>query len=152
MPWSLIWTSRPLIPCDNQISITATGTQFRIAYERKPSGPLNNCACKPADESKRSSAFSIDRSSSRRQILPSTRGKTKGSTCMLRNQRAKRRAIETRSPAAAKEPVINAKSSIGSINALASILFWRFRSGRAKKPLSIALLCYLLGLCVDIRP
>src|SRR5260370_12788087 len=73
--WSFVWTSRPLIP-GIQISMTATATELQITYERKSSGSLNNCACKPADESKRSSAFSIDGSSSRRQTEPATAGTT----------------------------------------------------------------------------
>src|SRR5258708_9833593 len=125
--------------------MTATGTEFRITYERKPSGSLNNCVCKPADASKRSSAFSIDRSSSRRQILLSTRGKTEELTCMFRTQSARRRAIETRSPAAAKEPVINAKSSIASINTLKSVFFRRFRADTVKKLLNIASQSYWLA-------
>src|SRR5207244_12895615 len=73
--WSSFWTSRPLIP-GIQISMTARATQLKVAYERKASGSLNNCACKPTDESKRSSALSIERSSSTRQIMPAAGGKT----------------------------------------------------------------------------
>jgi hypothetical protein len=38
------------------------------------SGSLNNCACKPTDESKRSSALSIEGSSSTTQIIPAAGG------------------------------------------------------------------------------
>src|SRR5258708_38570070 len=73
--WSFFWTWRPLIP-DIQISMTARATELQVTYERKASGSLNNCACKPADESKRLSALSIDGSSSRTQIMPAAAGKT----------------------------------------------------------------------------
>src|SRR5260370_4896062 len=73
--WSFVWTSRPLIP-GIQISMTATATELQITYERKASGSLNNCACKPTDESKRSSALSIEGSSSTRQIMPTAGGNT----------------------------------------------------------------------------
>src|SRR5882762_9857866 len=71
--WSFFWISRPLIT-DIQISMTATATELRITYERKRSGSLDNCACKPTDESKRSSALSIEGSSSTRQIIPAAGG------------------------------------------------------------------------------
>src|SRR5260221_3400376 len=56
--------------------MTARATELHITYERKTSGSLNNCACKPTDESKRSSALSIDGSSSTRQIMPAAGGPT----------------------------------------------------------------------------
>src|SRR4029077_4897002 len=71
--WSCFWTSRPLIT-DIQISRTARATELQITYERKRSGSLNNCACKPTDKSKRSSALSIEGSSSMRQIMPAAGG------------------------------------------------------------------------------
>jgi hypothetical protein len=55
--------------------MTARATELQITYERKPSGSLNNCACKPMDESKRSSALNMEGSSSTRQIMPATGGK-----------------------------------------------------------------------------
>ena len=45
-------------------------------YARKTSGSLNNFACKSSDESKRLSAFTIEGSSSTRQIMPAAGGKT----------------------------------------------------------------------------
>src|SRR5260370_42020226 len=72
---SSLWTSRPLIP-DMKISRTARATVLQITYARKTSGSLNNFACKPTDESKRLSAFSIEGSSSTRQIMPAAGGKT----------------------------------------------------------------------------
>src|SRR5260221_3045810 len=73
--WSSFWTSRPLIP-DMKISRTARATVLQITYVRKASGSLNNCACKPTDESKRSRALSIDGSSATRQIMPAAGGPT----------------------------------------------------------------------------
>ena len=64
---SLDWTSNPLI-IGIQTSITATGARWILAYSRNLSGSLNCCACQPADESKRPTAFSTDGSSSSRQI------------------------------------------------------------------------------------
>src|SRR5258708_18014524 len=58
------------------MSMTARATERQITYERKRSGSLNNCGCKPTDESKRSSALSIDGSSSTRQIAPAAGDKT----------------------------------------------------------------------------
>src|SRR5260221_1706630 len=73
--WSFFWTWRPL-KLDIQISTTARATELHVIYERKASGSLNNCACKPADESKRSSALSIDGSSSTTQIIAAAGGTT----------------------------------------------------------------------------
>src|SRR5258708_37056784 len=73
--WSFFWTWRPLIP-DIQISMTARATELQVTYERKASGSLNSCACKPTDESKRSRALSIEKSSSTRQIIPAAGGNT----------------------------------------------------------------------------
>jgi hypothetical protein len=60
-------TSRPFIS-GIQTSITATGARWILAYSRNFSGSLNGCACQPADESNRATAFSTDGSSSSRQI------------------------------------------------------------------------------------
>jgi hypothetical protein len=73
--WSSFWTSRPLVP-GMKISRTARATVLQITYARKTSGSLNNFACKSTDESKRLSAFSIEGSSSTRQIMPAAGGKT----------------------------------------------------------------------------
>src|SRR4029077_5123327 len=104
--WSFSGTWRPLIP-DIQISMTAKATELQVTYERKASGSLNKCACKPADESKRSSALSIERSSSTRQIVPAAEGKTTDeltSILLSPGQKTRRAVIEIRNPTAASRP------------------------------------------------
>lgn len=60
-------TSKPFIS-GIQTSITATGARWTLAYSRNFSGSLNCCACQPADKSNRPTAFSMEGSSSSRQI------------------------------------------------------------------------------------